>query len=597
MRTRGVVVVLFTTLIGLLMPSVASGIHHDLDPTFGVDGFAFHDFGESMLDGGATEIEVIDSGPDAGKILVAGTVTPSPGEGATQQWRLARLLPDGSLDPGFAAGGVRRFSFGPGTSATLGDMEVDSQGRILLAGWLFSFGGHFVIARLNPNGFVDDSQDADPESSFSEDGVDFGQVPGCGPVTLQEMTIYPAGHPLAGRIAVAGSCDSVYPPTSTAVGRFTDQGLPDPSFGDGNGWVEDLDLLESDPRYEFVTGATVGRDGSLIISGGVLTDAEAERHSTVVRLDGAGVMDRSFGVDGRAEIGFGLGPTRMAADDVTFDPAMDRLVLSGTAGDRTGLIALDADSGAYDTSFSADGRVLTDVAPGVRESLAPFAVLTDGSIAQATTTRPVDPAGNPTSDIGALKYTPSGGLNPNFSDDGIALETSPARASAIAVDVDADGRIVVAGGLLGSGSRFVFAFARFMADRVAPPPEPPQPPSIPGEPPQAPDSSTPGDHKRLELRVLRHRIPKSARALVARGAGGIVRCNLDCSVRVDLIATGSAARRMGFAGRIGRERIDLRAGRRGRLTVYPRAGVADQLLDPTASGSLKIDLEFDARIR
>ena len=51
---------------------------------------------------------------------------------------------------------------------------------------------------------------------------------------------------------------------------------------------------------------------------------------------------------------------------------------------------------------------------------------------------------------------------------------------------------------------------------------------------------------------------------------------------------------MGFAGPIGRDKVKLPAGKRGKLTAYPPRAIAAKLLNPTASGSLRVELEFDA---
>ena len=118
-------------------------------------------------------------------------------------------------------------------------------------------------------------------------------------------------------------------------------------------------------------------------------------------------------------------------------------------------------------------------------------------------------------------------------------------------------------------------------------------PPLSSEPPVVPDGEA-DNEPALELSVLRTRIPRSASALVTHGAGGTVRCTADCVVRMRVIAHGSAPRRMGFAGPIGRDKAKLEAGKRGKLTAYPRRRVAAKLLNPTASGSLRVELEFDA---
>ena len=127
-------------------------------------------------------------------------------------------------------------------------------------------------------------------------------------------------------------------------------------------------------------------------------------------------------------------------------------------------------------------------------------------------------------------------------------------------------------------------------------------PRLSGDPPVAPVPPIPPDGEAdnepaLELSVLRTRIPRSASGLVRHGAGGRVRCTADCVVHLKVIARGSAPRRMGFAGPIGRDKVKLPAGKRGKLTAYPPRAIAAKLLNPTASGSLRVELEFNAEPR
>src|SRR5439155_23923776 len=85
------------------------------------------------------------NGPDANKILVAGGFTSFNG---MQRNGVARLLPNGSLDP--------TFNIGNGANGAVRTMLLQANGGIVIAGD-FTFFNDVVrlgIARLNPDGSV-----------------------------------------------------------------------------------------------------------------------------------------------------------------------------------------------------------------------------------------------------------------------------------------------------------------------------------------------------------------------------------------------------------------------------------------------------------
>ena len=64
----------------------------------------------------------------------------------------------------------------------------------------------------------------------------------------------------------------------------------------------------------------------------------------------------------------------------------------------------------------------------------------------------------------------------------------------------------------------------------------------------------------LEVRTLKLRIPDSRKRLIARGGRAKLRCNIDCRVRLRLIAKGPDAKRIEIRGRIGQRAARLDAG-------------------------------------
>jgi uncharacterized delta-60 repeat protein len=115
-----------------------------LDPTFGVGGKVLTDLG------GSERIHALLVQPD-GRILAVGEI----GYGTTVA--IARYTPDGTLDPTFGVGGVATFVVGYAASADAALLLPG--GRILVAGFSQSTDSSltqdFMLARLEPDGSLD----------------------------------------------------------------------------------------------------------------------------------------------------------------------------------------------------------------------------------------------------------------------------------------------------------------------------------------------------------------------------------------------------------------------------------------------------------
>jgi uncharacterized delta-60 repeat protein len=168
-----------------------------------------------------------------GKIVLAGFATPSAGStppGTTHDFVVVRLLADGTLDPTFGIGGIVTTDLQGGSTDRAYDVAIQSDGRIVVAGWTVPSGGFskdFALARYLPNGALDPS---------------FGSA-GTGIVITALSTNEDSASSVVlqgdGRIVVGGA---VWSPITTeyfsaAVARYLPGGTLDPSFGGGLGWV------------------------------------------------------------------------------------------------------------------------------------------------------------------------------------------------------------------------------------------------------------------------------------------------------------------------------------------------------------------------
>ncbi len=194
----------FLVRIGCALLAVVSTLHGQmpgtLDPTFPVSVTGTTD-GKSPSAVTATAVQ-----PD-GKILIGGNFTTVNGKGVatgTSRGTLARLNPDGSLDPTFQLGSDVALE---GNQR----LAIQSDGKILV-GINFPFlrpGGVADLVRLLPNG-----------------GLDAGFVAAIGKNTVTTVILLPGD-----KILVAGEVlDSNGSPMGEYLSRLNTDGSVDPTF-------------------------------------------------------------------------------------------------------------------------------------------------------------------------------------------------------------------------------------------------------------------------------------------------------------------------------------------------------------------------------
>jgi uncharacterized delta-60 repeat protein len=176
----------------------------------------------------------------------------------------------------------------------------------------------------------------------------------------------------------------------------------------------------------------------------------------VVRYSTTGVPDSSFDGDGKLTIDIQKSVTR--AWDVAIDDE-GNVVLAGDGNSGSGFaLARVTPSGAPDTSFSGNGKLLTDLGSS-SEAANGVAIQDDGRIVAAGYT--YTSAGR-TFDFAVVRYTSAGELDTTFSGDGIQRTDFSAAEHGFAVTVQPDGKILVAGDHDSySGIDSDFALARY----------------------------------------------------------------------------------------------------------------------------------------
>ena len=326
----------------------------DLDTTFGTGGFFTNNFAVGTNGEVARGIALQSDG----KIIVQLTIEHA---GATdardRDIAVARLLPNGTLDPSFGTAGVALLDLSEGlldgtTYRADGGwgVAVDASDRILVSGQMLRSGQldtDFAIVRLTPSGARD--------TTFSGDGVfslDIGETS----ATVRGVTVAPDGSIYGG-----GYYTPVGSTVVTAVAYKLDtNGALLPAFG-GDGVYTEAVLAIQTEIY------AIGLQGSNLVTSGYGRAMGTTNDFISLRINGAtGVRDTTYGGRGYALLDSGW-PLGDNARDLVVLPD-NRVMLLGqlrgpvtadaAMGDQDAALWMLTPDGQPDTSFDTDG-VLT----------------------------------------------------------------------------------------------------------------------------------------------------------------------------------------------------------------------------------------------
>src|SRR5918993_2097534 len=285
-----------------------------LDPTFSDDGIQL----TYPLDDNSKATGVAMQGNN---ILVSGHL-------ADGQFRVARYLPDGSLDANFGTGGIAttnfpQLNYQAYTTGIL--IQVD---KIIVAG---SFQNRFVLTRFNNDGTID--------NSFNAAGTPGLMITDLG-FTTSDAAITSQGD----KIIAAGSSMEEF-----IVARFNYDGSLDNSFSnDGTAAIDFTSAIAQD----------------VIISGNkIVVGGSAGVGFAIARLNEDGSIDNSLSGDGKLITVF---PGSGSARGLALASQGNRLIVAGQADfldvstqhlQQDFAVAQYNADGSLDNSFSGDGML------------------------------------------------------------------------------------------------------------------------------------------------------------------------------------------------------------------------------------------------
>lgn len=374
-----------------------------------------------------------------GCILVAGFAQQPPSAFSFQDFVLARLTPDGILDPSFGSGGWMQLRLGMSSAANA--LSVERDGRILAAGYVRNpQSGRYqmLLMRVMPNGA--------PDPSFGNNG--YAVLPG----TAEVEEIIAIARPSQGNVIVGIAKQEIGFDKKFIAFRISSDGQLDPQFGNAG-----RRILDVGPGDNVIGGLAVQPDGKYVVAGYL-----NRREYFVLRLLPDGSLDPEFG-DGRSITGR-FGADAGGASDTSFGTAvavspegtiyLGGSVAGGNGSDRACALMRFLPSGARDDSFGVNGTVLVDLGTGenwIRAlALDGDAIMAAGDGANGLALLRFDTRARTDSNEPSPAAPPGrrakGWLDATFGSGGAFFgDFNPAPASASAIVAQPDGGAVVVG--------------------------------------------------------------------------------------------------------------------------------------------------------
>ncbi|MFA6545098.1 MAG: immunoglobulin domain-containing protein, partial [Limisphaerales bacterium] len=338
-------------------------------------------------------VQAIVVQPD-GKLLIAGAFGSY--NGAVRN-RIARLLPDGTLDPG--------FNHLTGVDGTVYGMARQADGKVVIGGNFYGLNGsnNRSIGRLDADGSPDIS------GNWGSNGV---KTDG----TVNAITVQADG-----KIVIAGTFGMVNGIVRNRVARLNVDGTVDLGFDPGGGPGGTVLALAVQP------------DGRILV-GGQFSLFNGVTHNPVARLNSNGALDTSFD-SGPLISGY------VASINVL--PGGSVLLGGGiSAGSRSRMVQLTS-GGALDATFNAGSTINSDVIA--------VAVQGDGKLIIGGYFSTIAGVSRP----GIARLNADGSLDASF-DPGTGLNDLP-----YSIVLDDSGNVVVGGKFTRAGGQVRNHIARF----------------------------------------------------------------------------------------------------------------------------------------
>lgn len=342
----------------------------------------------------------------------------------------------GSLDASFGTGGVVTTAVGTDYNWA-NALLLQTDGKIVAAGNSYVSGQNvFALVRYNRDGSLD--------TGFGTSGVVTTAIG-----TLND-TVYSVALQPDGKIVAAGHSLSAGNLYGFALARYNTNGSLDATFGTGGVVTTAIGTDDAE-----IFSVAVQDDGKILAAGYSYNGSQYV--FTLARYDATnGTLDPGFGTAGIVTTAIG------SADDEIYGLAIQsdhKIVVGGYSYNGSQFVFALArynTNGTLDAGFGTAGIVTTAV--GTNDDwIMDLRLQRDGKIVASGI------SATATQDVFALaRYNANGSLDTTFGTGGIVTTTTGSSCDHIyALDIQSDGKIVVAGASTDSSHHLQFAVARY----------------------------------------------------------------------------------------------------------------------------------------
>ena len=353
-RTAAVGALALATLSIVVQPAAAAVSTGYLDHTFSDDGkvltnVAGDDTGEAV----AVQADR--------KVVVAGTT-----HGGTDI-AVVRYDTDGTLDPSFDGDGIVITDLSGDDAAFA--VAIQADGKILVGGFTDD-GVSAALLRYDTDGTLDTT---------------FGGGDGVATISAGTGAVFVgiAIQPDDSIVAAGMGNFTGFFGGDALVARFDPSGVPDASFGGGDG------ITTTKIGFGGIVGDVgLQSDGAIVVVGASLSITGNE-NMAVLRFDSTGTLDTTFGGDGIVKTDATAGPDSGSAVALLSDSS---IVAIGTSGYEYGLLVGYNDDGTLNTGFGMDGIVQTELG-GLRAASSRGRVNPTTASSPWASRRPMTPTG------------------------------------------------------------------------------------------------------------------------------------------------------------------------------------------------------------
>ncbi len=276
----------------------------------------------------------------------------------------------GTLDTSFGNSGLVATDMGSDFEG-ITDMVVQPDGKIVVVGETWPMTDEmakYAVARFEADGTLDETfgQDGKVVTNLTGSDEDYSSPTA---VALQAD----------GKIVVTGSTfDAKVQHDVFATVRYNEDGSLDTTFGKKGKVLTAIETKKGEDYLDYAADIAVDEDGNILVAGSTYT-ADGAGESAVVRYNSKGVLDKTFGKNGKAVVDLGGDDS---ADAIALQP--DGKILLAGAGNPNGeaydfVVGRLNPDGSLDEDFGVEGTYWVDVKEGM-DWATDVAVLPDGSI-------------------------------------------------------------------------------------------------------------------------------------------------------------------------------------------------------------------------